>query len=235
MWKSIFILAFLTFGSSGPLTEADRLFSEEKYEEVLLLLEKAKSKYPTLSQQISYNMGLVYLKLDNKESAHDAFFQALSPLAPTVASLSSNQIALQLLREGRGREALSFFREALLFDPGHENARYNYELLALRLGQNQPPKTGSPPPSSQNPPPPDRDDMPPTLDPEIQKLIQKLESRQRQGVPSGDRFRDIGADTLTLAEAYQVLEIMRKQERQYIQQLRKISSISAEREGRPGW
>ncbi len=233
MWKSIFILALLTFGSSGPLTEADRLFSEQKYEEVLLLLEKAKSKYPTLSQQISYNMGLVYLKMENKESARDAFFQALSPLVPEVASLSSNQIALQLLREGRGREALSFFREALLFDPNHENARYNYELLALRLGQNQPPKSSSPPPPSQNPP--SEDEMPQSLGPEMQKLLEKLESRQRQGVPSGDRFREIGSDTLTLAEAYQVLEIMRKQERQYLQQLRKISSVSAEREGRPGW
>lgn len=234
MWKSLIILALLTFGSSGPLTEADRLFSEEKYEEVLLLLEKAKSKYPTLSQQVSYNMGLVYLRIDNKEAARDAFFQALSPLAPKVASLSSNQIALQLLREGRGREALSFFREALLFDPNHENARYNYELLALRLGQNQPPKKNSPPPPSQNPPP-SGEEMPQTLGPEMQKLLEKLESRQRQGVPTGDRFREIGSDTLTLAEAYQVLEIMRKQERQYLQQLRKISSVSAEREGRPGW
>lgn len=234
MWKSILILAFLTFGSTGPLAEADRLFEQEQYQEVLLLLEKAKSKYPTMSQEISYNIGLVYLKLDQKEAARDAFFQALSPLSPAVASLSSNQIALQLLREGRGREALSFFREALLFDPGHENARYNYELLALRLGQNQPPKSGTPPPPTDTPPPP-RDDMPQSLDPEMQQLLEKLESRQRRGVPPGDRFREIGADTLSLAEAYQVLEIMRKQERQYIQQLRKISSIAAEREGRPGW
>lgn len=234
MGKTIFILAFLTFGSLGPLTEADSLFTAEKYEEALLLLEKAKSKYPILSQQISYNMGLVYLKLENKEAARDAFFQSLSPLNPKVASLSSNQIALQLLREGRGREALSFFREALLFDPDHENARYNYELLALRLGQNQSPKSNTPPPPSQTPPS-EGDEMPQQLDPEMQKLLEKLESRQRRGVPSGDRFREIGADTLTLAEAYQVLEIMRKQERQYIQQLRKISSVSAEREGRPGW
>lgn len=233
MWKSIVILALLTFGSTGPLAEADRLFSEEKYGEALLLLEKAKSKYPTLSQQISYNMGLVYLKLEDQESARDAFYQALSPLVPKVASLSSNQIALQLLREGRGREALSFFREALLFDPNHENARYNYELLALRLGQNQPPKSNTPPPTQNLPP--SEDEMPQSLDPEMQKLLEKLESRQRQRVPSGDRFRAIGSDTLTLAEAYQVLEIMRKQERQYIQQLRKISSVSAEREGRPGW
>lgn len=234
MWKSLVILALLTFGSTGLLTEADRLYSEEKYEEVLLLLEKAKSKYPAMSQQIAYNMGLAYLKLDNQEAARDAFFQALSPLAPEVASLSSNQIALQLLREGRGREALSFFREALLFDPNHENARYNYELLALRLGQNQPPKSSAPPPPSSNTPP-SGEELPQSLSPEMQKLLEKLESRQRQGVPSGDRFRDVGSDTLTLAEAYQVLEIMRKQERQYLQQLRKISSVSAEREGRPGW
>lgn len=234
MWKTLVILALLTFGSPGLLTEADRLYSEEKFEEVLLLLEKAKSKYPTMSQQISYNTGLTYLKLGNNEAARDAFFQALSPLSPKVASLSSNQIALQLLRDGRGREALSFFREALLFDPSHENARYNYELLALRLGQNQSPKSSAPPPPSPNTPP-SGEELPQALSPEMQKLLEKLESRQRQGVPSGDRFREIGSDTLTLAEAYQVLEIMRKQERQYLQQLRKISSVSAEREGRPGW
>lgn len=235
MWRLMIILALLPISGDGPLNEAMKLFREGRYQESIQEFVAARDQYPSYSQQISYNMGLAYQELGQTDLARDAFFQSLSPLAPQTASRAANQIALQLLREGRAREALSFFREALLFDPEHENARYNYELLALRLGQNQPPKKGSPPPSSDNNQPQPEDNRPTSLDPQMQQLLQKLEQRQRRAVPPGDRKKEIGGDTLTIAEAYQVLELMRKQERQYIQQLRKISSISAEREGRPGW
>lgn len=235
MWRAIFILALLPLGGDGPLNEAMRLFGEERFQESIQKLAEARDKYPGFSHEIAYNMGLAYQELGEVGLARDAFFQALSPVAPQTASRAANQIALQLLREGRAREALSFFREALLFDPEHEHARYNYELLALRLGQNQPPRKGVPPPPSENNQSQPEDDRPASLDPQMQQLLKKLEQRQRSAVPPGDRKREIGGDTLTIAEAYQVLELMRKQERQYVQQLRKISSISAEREGRPGW
>lgn len=234
-WRVLYILALLPFSGDGLLGEAMKRFEAGQYEESIRLLEQARDKYPALSAEIAYNIGLAYQQDGELAQARDAFFQALSPLSPSTASRAANQLALQLLREGRAREALSFFREALLFDPSHEHAGYNYELLALRLGQNHPPRSGNPPPTADNDLPQRTDQNPPSLNPQMQQLLRKLEQRQRNAVPPGDRRIEIGGDTLTIGEAYQVLELMRKQKRQYIQQLRKISSVSAEREGRAGW
>ncbi|MDP5172725.1 MAG: tetratricopeptide repeat protein [Bacteroidia bacterium] len=238
IWRIVFILSLIPLGSDGPLAEAMVNFNAGRYAQAVESLHLARDQYPDLSPTISYNLGLVYLRMDSIERAREAFYQSLSPSFPQTASLASNQLALLLLEEGRPREALGTFREALLFDPTHEDARYNFELLALRLGQQTPPPASN---SPQNPPPSEQpenrpeDNSPQNIDPKMQKLLNKLEQRQRQTVPPGDQPIAIGNDTLTMAEAYQILELMRKRERQYLQQLRKISSASAEREGRPSW
>ncbi len=235
MWKTFVLVSFLSLGGEGLLSEAMGLLKKQQHGAAIPVLLQAREAYPLMSAAISYNLGLAYLQIDSVELAKTFFFQSLSPLQPQAASLASNQLGLLLLREGRPREALSSFREALLFDPLLEDARYNYELLALRLGRLPPPKlppAGSPPPDSPSPP---REQPPQNLDPKMKELIQKLTQRQRQVVPPGDQAIPIGGDTLSLGEAYQILELMRKQERQYVQQLRKVSSATAEREGRPNW
>ncbi len=232
MWKYLLILSVLVVGGEEPLREARLLSDQGEWSASLAAYQEARRTYPTMSASISYNVGLTYLRLEEPDLAREAFFQALSPLTPRVASLASNQTGILMVGDGRPREALSSFREALLFDPENEDARYNYELLALRLSQNQ--SRNSPPPPMQGPPPPP-DQEPQVQDPFMEKLLEKLANRQRRTAPVGDKARPVGGDTLSMPESYQVLELMYKQERQYVQQLRKISSPSAEREGKPSW
>lgn len=231
---TILLLAFW-LGGDGWLNEARRLTEAEQWSEALRAYEQAMDEYPALTAQISLNIGLVYLAMDSVSPAKEAFYQCLMPLAPQAAARALNHLGILALAESRPREALSNFREALLYDPAYEPARYNYELLARRLRKDQPP------PNPNQPPPPDQqDDLPPPpadqpLDPEYEEILQKLMSRRQRVLPPGDQAVPLGNDTLTVAEARQVVELMRRQDRQYVQQLRKISSASAARENRNNW
>lgn len=234
--KLTWLLAFVLVGGGVTLAGIMAELRAGRYEEAIPMLIEARERFPEQRADLSYNLAMAYLALDSFAQARDAFFQAQSPLAPHTASLASNQLGLLLLAEGRPREALSAFREALLFSPDHDDARYNYELLALKLGQTPPPKSGTPPSQQQqDSPPPPPGSASRSLDPELQELLNKLQQRQRQVVPPGDKASAIGADTLSLAQALQVLDLMRQQERQYVQQLRKVSSAATQREGRPHW
>jgi len=84
------------------------------------------------SALVRYNMGLVLYRAGNYEQAIEEFRLA-TELAEGYA-LAHNNLAAALEREGRLREALVQYQEALSFAPELMEARANAGSLMVRLG-----------------------------------------------------------------------------------------------------
>ncbi len=108
-------------------------------------LEAREGADGTVTVRLWDNLGLALHRLGRYEEAQEAFERA-RPAARTpdgqaqAAYNAGNNAAAQ----GRLEEALASYREALLADPTHADARFNYEYVKRRLQQRGP---SQPPPS----------------------------------------------------------------------------------------
>ncbi|MEZ4825068.1 MAG: tetratricopeptide repeat protein [Bacteroidia bacterium] len=229
-------------GSEKSLSMAADAYRNGDYHTSILHYGDALKAYPSRSASIQYNIGQCYLALDSTEQALQFFHIVLNGNQSGISSLASNEIGILLLRRQHPKEALEAFREALIFDPGNENARYNYELLKKRLQGNAP--KNQPPPPPRPPSPQDEDDTQaeePQTTPDdnvpedYRSMIEQLIQRQRQSNATNDFARPTGDDTISLFQARRILESMRQNEIQYLQQLRKSAAAPHKNEKSPDW
>ncbi|MEZ4776355.1 MAG: tetratricopeptide repeat protein [Bacteroidia bacterium] len=237
----VILLAGNISGKEKSLSLAAEAFHSGDYHTSILHYGDALKAYPAQAASIHYNIGQCYLALDSTERALQFFHLVLDRNANDVAAMASNEIGLLLIRRQRPKEALEAFREALIFDPENETARYNYELLRKRMQGDNPPQQPPPPrpPSSndeEDAPAEEEDTAPDDNIPEdYRSMIQQIIQRQRQSNSTNDFARPVGADTISLFQARRILESMRQNEIQYLQQLRKSAAAPHKNDKSPDW
>ncbi len=146
MLRFVILLALLgLFGDDGSDAgrRGNELYREGNYAEAARAYRSglaARDGTPdAVTAALWNNLGLALYRADDLASARNAFTEALAT-APTRAdsvralyNAGNTAVAQDSLRA-----ALDFYRRALRTDPMHENARYNYEYIKRRLGE-QPP------------------------------------------------------------------------------------------------
>ena len=245
-WTAILMLLFISWGSNrdGGLNLAKEAYEEGDYLSSINHYRRALKTYPQQSTLIHYNLAQCMMKIDSVELALQYYHLVLNPLKAEVSSMAQNNIGIIYLQQGRKDEALNAFRSALVRNEHNEYARYNYELLKKNM---PPPKAPVAPPPSQEPPPPSSEDnqapqdepeaKPPVKPPskEFQELVERIRRRMQQNRRNNDRAQPL-ADSLSLAQARQLLDHLKKEDLQFIQQLKKTYSLSSRNNrNRPNW
>ena len=215
---SLLVLMLFIGPEPGLLQQANSAFEAGDYAACLQHYQQALKVYPEQRASIQFNMGLVSERLDSNAQAMIHYHQALKPQYPEAASQAANNLGILLLKAQKYPEALQSFKDALVYLPENEHARFNYELLLRMMQQrtsdqdNQSssdpsvdPNSGSQPPSTQGQSPPSRTSR----------------SRYRR-LPSTENAGAIIMDTIPLARAQEMLDRMRQHEIRFLQQLRKI-------------
>lgn len=242
----IYILLFIGVPSSGDkiLSLAGEAYLNGDYSASIAYYKEAMAKYTRQAVQIRYNIGQCYMRMDSTDLALQYFHQVAAVPNGAIASPASNNIGVLLVRKQRNKEALEAFRESLIQNPDNEIARYNYELLKKQMQGNQPPPPQ--PPKKQPPPPPQSSDDQEeeddsagidnrNLPDDYKEMIRQIIQRQRQSRSTNDLARPVGGDTISLLQARRILENMRRNEIQYLQQLKKSAATPHRNEKRPDW
>ncbi len=101
----------------------------------------------TLPAALRHNLGLALFRDAQHEEAAAAFAQARAAAgSPQAFARAAYNAGLNAAAADDPQAALALFRAALLADPAHEDARYNYELLMRNQPEEQPQSERPPPP-----------------------------------------------------------------------------------------
>lgn len=116
--------------------EAAEAYQRADYMEAVAAYEYLLNDLEVRDDQIRLNLAHAYFRIGDMQKAK----QQYTLLAAEHTSRNSRAIALLQLgtiaaKELKYKQALSYFRRALITEPGNEAARYNYELIKKLLAQ----------------------------------------------------------------------------------------------------
>lgn len=228
-WFSLSILMLFSLtGEDGLLTQAELAYVNGSYTESVQLYRQALRKYPEKSTQIRFNIAQCYSMMDSTLDAVQNYEQATRSADAELASQAFNNLGEISASVDNLEKAKDQFMRALNRNPENDHARYNYELAVRRLEAARPDNPEPEDSQPQDEPPMTEQDLPDY----IQTAINLFPKQQRF---PGDEKRAM--DTISLTLARNKLEAMRREDKQFVQQLRRRyqPSKAAKASERPNW
>lgn len=120
---------------------AMQAYSSGNYAEAARLYQYLIDSLGVVEEEVLINTGHSLFHINDYEKAKQAYTLASVFGNKNLQSVAHQQLGIIANREGKFQEALQHFREALKANPENEEARYNYELLKKKLKeQNNPPQ-----------------------------------------------------------------------------------------------
>lgn len=139
------LIAILIFPFTGPAEDGRRgnaLYEEGAYEEAAAAYREALAGYDDETGArytgLWNNLGAALHQQEEYEAAAEAFGHAVEAAeAPAHRARALYNAGNNAEAQERTEAALGFYREALLADPTHDDARYNYEYLKREVAEQQ--------------------------------------------------------------------------------------------------
>jgi len=119
------------------LEAAERAYTSTDFEESVRRHLALISEQQLSDPQVKFNLALSYQNNGQEEEALKTYSEISLSRQSVIASFGANQAGVLEGRESNYKEALSYFKTALLKNPDNEVARYNYELLSRWLEENE--------------------------------------------------------------------------------------------------
>lgn len=88
--------------------------------------------YHLKDENIALNMANCYFELGNIEASKKIYAQLIKSENKPIKAQANTQLGVCNALIGKKVQALNYFKLALVADPNHETARYNYELLTKK-------------------------------------------------------------------------------------------------------
>ncbi|WP_299988671.1 aerotolerance protein [uncultured Pontibacter sp.] len=85
--------------------------------------------------QVRLNLGHAYFRLGELQKAQQQYTLLANHATRHIKAVSLLQLGAISSQSKKYRQALSYFRQTLIIEPGNEAARYNYELIKKLLEQ----------------------------------------------------------------------------------------------------
>ena len=149
--------AFFGAGGAADGRRGNALYEEGQYAEAAAAyragLQALSDDAPAvLRTGLWNNLGLALYRLEEYGEARDAFDQARSAAATDAAyARAAYNAGNAAAAQGENEAALHGYRQALLHDPAHEDARFNYEFVQHQIKQSPPQQQNSQPPPDIDP------------------------------------------------------------------------------------
>jgi tetratricopeptide (TPR) repeat protein len=144
--KEYLALLLLLFASAGGLNRvaeinthtanARQAMDTGNYREAVRSYEMLLDSLQVKDDRARLNLAHAYFKNDQKDKAYKTYSLLLKKNNRYLQSVSALQLGILSAEFKDYPEALRFYRQALIIDPGNEAARYNYELLKKYLKDN---------------------------------------------------------------------------------------------------
>ena len=117
--------------------EAKEAYTSGDYEQAVLKYEKLVNEYGLGDENILLNLANSYYKKENTEKALELYASLQESSNTDISSAAYNQTGLMAHQQKKKEEAINYFKEALKANPSNEAARFNYVKLKKELEEEQ--------------------------------------------------------------------------------------------------
>lgn len=199
--------------------EAETLYASKSYGEAFKAYQLLTDSFKVDEQSVWLNMGHAGFMASQIKESEQAYQKVLKGVNTTMKSVAAQQLGLKELASNEKDKAIARFKEALLYNPSNEVARYNYEL-ALKQKKKEEENKPKPQQDKQE----KKDEQKPEQGKPNQEKKQPNQQQQQQDQgeedekPAAQPFKDI---KISEEKAKALLEAMKNNEKQYLQQLKK--------------
>jgi tetratricopeptide (TPR) repeat protein len=214
--------------SNRLLKEAESAYLQKNY---IVALVKYRHLYHALhlkDKHIQLNLAHCYFVIKDTAQAKKHYLPFAEDNSVSIRAIACQQLGVLAYRQQQYAAALSYFKQALQAAPANDTIRYNYEL-AKRL-EKMAQKTESEKTNELNQIP-EKMPPPPMQIPEVLAQDTEPESKEQEAKAIQERLKRIN---LSRQKAEMILEAMKNNEIQYIQQ-KKHSSQSNGEKMYPDW
>lgn len=119
------------------IEEAERFYAENKFEESVRKHLVLIDEFGLDTEEVRFDLALSYQHNGQEADAQKTYSDLLNSSHEILPSFAANQIGVIHGNEKEYKEALEFFKMALIKNQDNKNARYNYELLSRWLEDNE--------------------------------------------------------------------------------------------------
>lgn len=221
--------------------EATQAYNEKNFYKTIRYYETLMSDLKIEHAGVYLNLAHAYLKLKDADKASYYYLQASKNSTQALQSKALNQLGFLAMIDHKYYEAKDYFQQALIQDPQNDTARFNLELLLkkIKAGLIQLPqqKTSKEQNSKENASKQDSDTQKASNDPiPTSENQQTMEAQIAQKEKEGLQSKKLEEIKLNREKAEAILNALKNQEIQYIQQLPRRSNTKNKDERQiPNW
>ncbi len=209
------------------LTEAASAYKAQEYPRSKESYEKILTELQWQSPALLLNLSNSYFHNQELPLAQRFYELTVQQPFPGLAAKAYAQMGLLAYRQQQLEQALEHYKNALRQDPYNEIARYNYELINRKLQEQMPPK------QDPNPEEQEKEDAEKSQENQDQQENPERENSEREAQPSTQK--QIEELEMSEEKARMMLEALKENELQYIQQQQQKAKKSKGRNERPDW
>lgn len=114
-------------------SEANQAYASANYQEAVQKYQYLVDSLGVLEEGVLLNLAHSYYHLGRFDLARIAYLVASAIGDNKIRSIAHQQMGVMANRQGKFDEALKHFKEALKANPANDEARYNYELLSKKM------------------------------------------------------------------------------------------------------
>ena len=122
---------------NSAITQAEQAYMATDFELSVRQHLGLINEHQISTPETKFNLALSYQNNGQEEEAKKTYEEVIRLGTKILSSFASNQVGVLEGRESNHKDALAYFKSALMQDPDNEVARYNYELLSRWLEENE--------------------------------------------------------------------------------------------------
>ena len=122
---------------NNAIDQAEQAYMATDFEQSVRYHLALSTDFEINTPEAKFNLALSYQNNGQEEEAKKTYEEIIRTGNKTLGSFASNQIGVLQGRENNHKDALAYFKTALILNPDNDVARYNYELLSRWLEENE--------------------------------------------------------------------------------------------------
>ncbi|HSI74720.1 MAG TPA: tetratricopeptide repeat protein [Lunatimonas sp.] len=122
---------------NSAIYDAEQAYVATDFEQSVRQHLSLMADHDLRTPEVKFNLALSYQNNGQEDEAKKTYEEVIRSGNKTLASFAANQVGVLEGRESNHKDALAYFKSALIQNPDNEMARYNYELLSRWLEENE--------------------------------------------------------------------------------------------------